>query len=127
MKLKKFWLLGIIFVGLLALIVGTGVLLHHNFNFIGKFDNTIHVIDIYVSGSYAYVADESDGLRIIDISDATAPVETGQFNDGGEAFGVYVSGSYAYVADYDNSLEIIDISNAPKTKPVTKFNRSTKA
>ena len=62
---------------------------------------------VYVSGSYAYVADGWDGLRIIDVSNPTAPNEVGFYDTGHEAIGVYVSGSYAYVADGWDGLYII--------------------
>jgi len=118
MKLKKNQLLFVIFVGLLALIVGASVLLHHNFNFIGKYDDGSQYANaVFVSGSYAYVADAENGLEIIDISDPTTPVKVGQFDEHGEyLFDVFISGSYAYVADMDDGLEIIDISDP--TTPV---------
>jgi ethanolamine utilization microcompartment shell protein EutS len=56
------------------------------------------------------VADDEAGLRIIDISTPSAPVEVGFFDTDGSAYGVYVSGSYAYVADQWDGLRIIDIS-----------------
>ena len=68
--------------------------------------------DVFVSGSYAYVADWNDGLEIINISDPTDPVKVGQFTDGGEAVGVYVSGEYAYLADGWDGLEILKISES---------------
>ena len=52
------------------------------------------------------MADGGNGLRVIDVSDPTAPVRVG-FYDTGEAFGVYVSGSYAYVADWGDGIYII--------------------
>ncbi len=65
-----------------------------------------------VAGSYAYVADEDAGLRIIDVSDPAAPFETGFYDTPGYAEGVAVSGSYAYVADSDyGGLVSIDISD----------------
>ena len=76
----------------------------------GRFNDSGYVEDVFVSGSYAYVADWWDGLEIFDISDPTAPVEVGQFNDGGSSYGIYVSESYAYVADGHDGLEIFKIS-----------------
>ncbi|MEO0112951.1 MAG: hypothetical protein ABIK80_03215, partial [candidate division WOR-3 bacterium] len=58
------------------------------------------------SGSYAYVADEDSGLRIIDISDPQNPQEVGYYDTPGEARGVYVSGSYVYIADCSVGLQI---------------------
>ncbi len=55
--------------------------------------------DVAVSGGYAYVADGSSaGLRVIDVSVPSAPVEVGFVDTPGIAGGVAVSGDYAYVA-----------------------------
>ena len=62
---------------------------------------------MHVSGSYAYVADGGDGLRIIDISDPKNPYEVGHYETGSYAKGVYVSGKYAYVADREDGLYIL--------------------
>ncbi|MFA4888817.1 MAG: chitobiase/beta-hexosaminidase C-terminal domain-containing protein [Candidatus Omnitrophota bacterium] len=70
--------------------------------------------DVYVAGSYAYVADGPSGLQIIDISNFRAPALAGSYNTPGDARGVYVTGNYAYVADGPSGLQIIDISN-PQT------------
>jgi len=80
------------------------------------YDGTGNARGIFVSGNYAYVADNTDGLEIIDISDPTNPVEVGQVVDTGNAYSVFVSGNYAYVADNTDGLEIIDISDP--TNPV---------
>ena len=66
---------------------------------------------VVVSGSYAYVADDSAGLRIINISDPAHPTETGFYDTPGTAWKVVVSGSYAYVADEGAGLRIINISD----------------
>jgi len=82
--------------------------------------------DVYVSGDYAYVAEGYFGLRVIDISDKTNPVNIGKSDTlQGQAMGVYVLANYAYVAyDYSSpssrnrriSLQVIDVSD--KTSPV---------
>ena len=69
------------------------------------------VWDISISGSYAYVAAESGGLRIINISNPAAPTEAGFYDTPGYAYGVAISGSYAYVADSGSGLQIINITN----------------
>ena len=64
--------------------------------------------DIFVLGSYAYVADGSAGLRIIDVSNPSDPQEVGYH--GTDIQDVYVRDSYAYVIDW-GGLAIIDVSN----------------
>jgi len=78
---------------------------------VGHYDTPGWASDVYVSGDYAYVADENSGLRIIDISDSSNPSEEGFYDTPGQAVGVYVSGDYAYVADRDSGLRILDINN----------------
>jgi len=64
-------------------------------------------------GTKAYVADDDNGLVVIDISDPTNPTKLGLYDTAGRAYGVTLSsdGIKAYVADYDNGLVVIDISD----------------
>ncbi|MBI5183022.1 MAG: fibronectin type III domain-containing protein [Nitrospinae bacterium] len=66
--------------------------------------------DVYVSGNYAYVADGSSGLQVIDISNPYSPEIIGSVDTRGFAWDVDVSGNYAYVADWGSGLQVIDIS-----------------
>ena len=70
---------------------------------------------VAVAGSYAYVADQDYGLRIIDVSNSKAPKEVGSFENLGWSSEVVVVGSYAYVA-HGGGLSIIDVSNP--TSPI---------
>ncbi|MBO1067209.1 MULTISPECIES: DUF4347 domain-containing protein [Nostocales] len=78
---------------------------------------------VQVVGNYAYVAGDSLGLQIIDISNPTTPTLKGNYNTSGNASNVQVVGNYAYVADQDSGLQIIDISNP--TNPTLKGNYDT--
>ena len=66
---------------------------------------------ITVSGNYAYVADGTSGLAIIDISDPTSPGTPVYKATSYKAKSVTVSGNYAYVIDQLSGLAIIDISD----------------
>jgi hypothetical protein len=55
------------------------------------------VNDVDIAGSFAYVANDAAGLRVIDVSNPYAPVEVGSCTTI-SANGVTVAGSYAYVA-----------------------------
>jgi hypothetical protein len=66
---------------------------------------------VAVSGTRAYVADDSWGLHVIDITDPTHPAIVGTVNTPGRANAVAVSGSYAYVADENSGLQVIDITD----------------
>ena len=63
-----------------------------------------------VTGSHAYVADHSSGLRVIDVSTPSAPVEVGFLDTPAFASGVTVVGGYAFVADSYSGLRVVDVS-----------------
>ena len=52
------------------------------------------VKDIQLSNNYAYVADYSNGLVIVNISNKAAPTLAGSYGTLGDALGVDVSGNY---------------------------------
>ncbi len=75
--------------------------------------------DIEAVDSYAYVASHAGGLRVIDVSDPSAPVEVG-FSEGrpGVTRSVEVLGEYAYVLwetvnwpHERDGLRVVDISD----------------
>ncbi|MHA1717943.1 MAG: fibronectin type III domain-containing protein [Promethearchaeota archaeon] len=79
--------------------------------------------DVFVSGNYAFVADYTFGLAIIDVSDPINPGKPVYVSTTGDASAVYVSGDYAYVADYQSGLAIINISDP--TNPGTPIYMDT--
>ncbi|MCX6640407.1 MAG: hypothetical protein NTW14_08010 [bacterium] len=66
---------------------------------------------IVVLGNYAYEAEHTMGLRVIDVSDPSSPIGVGLCGDYGYAVDVAISGNYAYVADFSWGLMVVDISN----------------
>jgi len=63
---------------------------------------------VAVAGSYAYVVNpEPSGLRVIDVSTPSAPVEVGFYDTPGTAFGVAVAGAYVYVGDTRGGLLVL--------------------
>jgi len=79
---------------------------------------TSYAQGVTVVGNYAYVADGSSGLKIIDVSNKTGPILVGSTATGkrGYAQDVTVVGNYAYVSDQAGGLKIIDVSN--KASPI---------
>ena len=61
-----------------------------------------------MAGGLAYVADDTSGLRLIDVSNPAAPLELGALDTPGEAWDVEVLDGLAYVADDTSGLRIID-------------------
>ena len=76
------------------------------------------ILDIFVAGALAYVADGDSGLRIVDVRNSAAPVEIGAARTAGEANGVYVARNYAYVADGEAGMRIIDVSDPMRPRTV---------
>lgn len=73
-------------------------------------DTNGNAYKVYMSGDYAYIADNS-GLAVINISDPTNPETPVNESTNGGARSVYVSGDYAYVADGAYGLAVINISD----------------
>ena len=67
-----------------------------------------------VSGTHAYVADDSSGLQVIDITNPQSPQIVGSVDTPDYAYGVAVSGTHAYVADRGSGLQVIDITESPE-------------
>ncbi|MHB1034819.1 MAG: Ig-like domain-containing protein [Pirellulales bacterium] len=78
---------------------------------LGGYDTSGNAEDVAVSGTFAYVADGSAGLQILDVSDPAAPVRLGGYDTSGIAYEVAVSGTLAYVADASAGLVILDVTN----------------
>ncbi|UCD85062.1 MAG: chitobiase/beta-hexosaminidase C-terminal domain-containing protein, partial [Deltaproteobacteria bacterium] len=78
---------------------------------------------VFVTGGYAYLADGSSGLAIIDVSDPANPGTPVYRDTSGNSYGVFVSGGYAYVGDGDSGLAIIDVSDP--ANPGTPVYRDT--
>jgi len=62
-------------------------------------------------GDYAYVADGSGGLRVVDVSDPAHPTEVGFYATPGDARDVAVAGDYIYVADFVGGLVILRLAH----------------
>lgn len=60
---------------------------------------------------FAYVADGSGGLRVINVSDKRNPVEVASVETSGEALAVAVDGDYAYVVGLGFMIEAFNIAD----------------
>jgi hypothetical protein len=63
-----------------------------------------------VAGDFAYLADGYDGLRVVDLSDPTAPIEVGWLDTPGYAHDVALAGKLAVLAASYGGLRLIDVS-----------------
>jgi hypothetical protein len=66
---------------------------------------------VAVSGDYAFVADATDGVRVVDISDPAAPGLVHTFHTGSFTEAVAVAGDRLYAANSGAGIQVLDISN----------------
>jgi hypothetical protein len=77
---------------------------------VGSIDTPGTAIQVAVSGTYLYVADDNAGLQVIDVTDPENPEIVGVVDTPGAAYDVVISGNHAYVADHGAGLQVIDIT-----------------
>ena len=77
---------------------------------------------VVVANGVAYVAGGTEGLFILNVSDATQPRVIGQLNTAGFSKDVVVVGTLAYIADSENGLVIADVTNPASPVAVGRLN-----
>jgi len=82
-----------------------------NVSLVGQVGTFGIVNAINVVNDYAYLASDTFGLRIIDVSDPNSPFEIGYYNTGDRIGDVYVAGNYAYLAADSSGIRIVDVSD----------------
>lgn len=79
---------------------------------IGNIDDGGTARSVFVYGNYAYMANDTDGFRIYDISNPTSPQSLGHSVYSGEtAYQVFIQGNHAYLATGVTGFMVYDISN----------------
>ena len=81
---------------------------------------------VAVQGDYAYVATESNGLRVIDISDPANPREVGCYCSSERTSGIFVSGSRAYLA-IGEGIDVLNVSDPSSPYRMGSFGTSGSA
>ncbi len=76
--------------------------------------------DITIEGNYAYVGGYN-GLRILDITDKTKPIEVGRIDTPGTARKPAINGNIVYLADFDSGLQVIDVSDRSNPKIISSL------
>ncbi len=78
----------------------------------GSYDTAASARGVAVEGNFAYVADFSAGLTVIDIGNPHAPTLAGSYDTTGFAYGgVVKSGNYVYMTSGSSGLYIINVSD----------------
>ncbi len=88
----------------------TGGLFGVDLVWMGRAALMINAYDVCVQSNYAYVSDQSFGLRVVDVSVPTNPMIIGQCQLPYYSMGLCCSDSYVYVAGYTNGLEVVDVT-----------------
>ncbi|MFW9991689.1 MAG: hypothetical protein ACFFD4_06490 [Candidatus Odinarchaeota archaeon] len=83
--------------------------------------------DIFIDGNYAYVADFTDGLIVVNVTDPSNPVNVSSYATAGNANGVHVDGNIAYVADFAGGLQIVNITNPLNPVNISAYATSASA
>jgi len=65
---------------------------------------------VFVQDGIAFVAEQADGLEIIDVSGPGAPRHLGEYRPDGEVWDVSVVGRHAFLAVDNVGLEVVDVS-----------------
>ena len=83
-----------------------------NIESISSYDTQAPARDIFMQGDFIYIANFTDGLYIVDISDPLSPLYAGHYEMPRYAEGVQVAGDYAYIAGgVQNGLLIVNVSD----------------
>ena len=64
-----------------------------------------------VRGGYLYICDYNAGLQVINVSDATKPVNVANIPSGYRTAGIVFDGNYGYVAVGDSGLAVYNVTN----------------
>ena len=75
-----------------------------------------NTLDVFVDGNIAYVTNQEEGLKIVNITNPTNPYILSTYTTADIAQSVVVSGDYAFIADYQGddywiNFQIVNVTN----------------
>lgn len=80
------------------------------------------IYGVYVRDNIAYIT-HADGLKIMDVSNSSNPIELGQFyTDDNYLFDCVVDGNIAYVTGWPGYIDIIDVTVPTDPTKLSQFN-----
>jgi len=128
MKLKKYFLL----IAILPILIFSGCKdnstspteTSSNMSFVGSYNTPDYAYDVSILtknlSTYAFIADGTSGLQIVNVTNPASPSYISSYNTAGTAIAVYsalFNGSqYAFISDGIQGLVILDVTNV--TLPV---------
>jgi len=89
---------------------------------VGFCNFSTNVYGVYVSGDYAYVAAQTAGLQVINITNPSQPYVVDSSGAMVQAVDVWVSGDYAYVCDWDAGVHVYNVTNPSDISFVVTYN-----
>jgi len=103
-----YWVVFAFLFGLMSPVYGDSL----NVRSIGSYQFPSIGWNVFALNNYVYIAADSTGLRIYDVSNPALPVEVGKWRTNGDAEHVFVNNNLAYVAcAYPSGLQIINVSD----------------
>jgi hypothetical protein len=98
---------------------------------VGSISSTLigNTLDVFVDGNYAYITNQDDGLKVVNITDPTNPNIIGSYVTTDIAQSVFVDGDYVFIADYQGispqykNFLILDVTDP--TNPIHLGNCTT--
>jgi hypothetical protein len=88
---------------------------------VGSIELADYPESVFVRDTLVFVADRTEGLRIISVSRPESLTQRGFVNTPGTAVDVLLADRYAFVADSDSGVRIIDISAADSPREVASL------
>ena len=77
--------------------------------------------------NYAYLADGSYGLQVVDVTNPASPTWAGSADTSGEAFGLTLDDGFAYVADGPDGVDVFEIDGVTNINLVGNYNTTGNA
>lgn len=89
---------------------------------------------VYTNGNYAYLAEGSKGMYVLDVSNPLSPKRVGMYELGGNIYGLAGDSRYIYIFNYQTysdagaatSVRIIDVSNPGTPTAIGNFGVSSR-
>jgi hypothetical protein len=93
----------------------------NNVLLLGNYPTTNFALDVDIYGSYAYIAENNNGLHIVNISDSANPTQSGFLSMSSiESFDIF--GSYLYVALYGGGVSAYSLNNPIFPSFISNYN-----
>jgi hypothetical protein len=78
---------------------------------VGTWNSPGSALGVEVDGAFAYLADGTAGVQILDLGEPDSPVPLGAYNTTGTAWSVDAEGDWIYVADGASGLTAINVAS----------------